>query len=128
MGLAYQVSGHLAEAVAELQRAQALSGGSTLVTATLAGALAAAGKEHEANAILAELEEVALRRYVPQSAVAAVYVAKGDLNEALTRLEKAYVERCIWLPYALTAEPRFDGLRNEARFRNLARRVAAGGN
>jgi eukaryotic-like serine/threonine-protein kinase len=126
LGLAYQANGQLTEAVAELQQARALSGGSTLVTATLAGALATSGKEDEANAILAELEEVGLRRYVPQTAVAAVHACRRDLNEALSRLEKACEERCLWLPYALTADPRFDGLRDEARFRRLVRRVAAG--
>jgi Flp pilus assembly protein TadD len=126
LGLAYQASGQLSEAVAELQQARALSGGSTLVTATLAGALAMSGKEDEANAILAELEEVGLRRYVPQTAVAAVYAGRRDPNEALSRLEKACEERCFWLPYALTADPRFDGLRDEARFRRLVQRVAAG--
>jgi len=126
LGLAYQASGQLTEAVAELQQARALSSGSTLVTATLAGALAMSGKEDEANAILAELEEVGLRRYVPQTAVAAVYAGRRDPNEALSRLEKACEERCLWLPYVLTADPRFDGLRDETRFRRLVQRVAAG--
>jgi TolB-like protein/Flp pilus assembly protein TadD len=126
LGLAYQANGQLTEAVAELQQARALSGGSTLMTATLAGALAESGNEDEASAILAELEEIGLTRYVPQSAVAAAYACLRDLNEALSRLERACDERCVWLPYALAADQRFDGLRNEARFRSLVRRVAAG--
>jgi serine/threonine protein kinase/tetratricopeptide (TPR) repeat protein len=126
LGLGYQASGELKEAVAELQLAQELSGGITLVTATLAGALAASGQEAEASAILTELEEVGLTRYVPQTPVAAAYACKGDLKEALSRLERAGDERCVWLPYALASDPRFDGLRNEPRFCSLARRVAAG--
>ena len=128
LGLAYQASGQLTDAVTELKQARELSGGSTLVTANLASAFATAGKDYEANAILTELEGVAPRRYVPQSAVAAVHVSKGDLEEALSRLERAYAERCVWLRYALTADPRFDCLRDDARFRSLARLVAADAN
>ena len=103
-----------------------LSGGSTLVTATLAGALAAAGRDDEASAVLAELDQISRRRYVPQTAVAAVHACRGDREQALSCLEKASDERCVWLLYALTADQRFDALRGEARFRRLVRRVTAG--
>ena len=125
LGLAYQASGQHAEAVAEIQQARALSGSSTLVTGTLAGALAAAGKEAEACALLDELEEVGRSRYVPQIPVAAAHACLRNSNEALSRLERAGDERCVWLAYALTGDPRFDGLRNEARFRSLVQRLAA---
>lgn len=128
LGLAYQASGQFTEGVAELQQARALSGDSTLVTATLAGALAASGKEDEAKSILAELAEVGLRRYVPKTAVAAVHASLQNHNEALSQLEKAFEERCGWLPYALMSDPRFDGLRDEARFQRLVQRVASGTN
>jgi TolB-like protein/Flp pilus assembly protein TadD len=126
LGLAYQANGQHVEAVAELQQARSLSGGSTLITGSLAGALAASGKEAEARAILAELEQVGLSRYVPQTAVAAAHACLGDFTEAISRLERASDERCVWLPYALMADPRFDDLRNEARFSSLVRRLAAG--
>ena len=126
MGLAYQASGRLSEAVAELQQARILSGGSTLVTATLAGTLAASGRDDEANAVLAELEQIGRRRYVPQTAVAAVHACRGDREQALSCLEKARDERCVWLLYALTADQRFDALRSEARFLRLVQLVAAG--
>jgi predicted Zn-dependent protease len=127
MGLAYQASGRHTEAITELQHARALSSGSTFVTATLAGTLAASGKGDEASAVLAELEAVGQRRYVPHTVVAAAHVCRGAESEALSCLEKAYDDRCIWLPYALMVDPRFDAVRGEARFRGLVRRVSAGG-
>jgi serine/threonine-protein kinase len=125
-GLAYQASGRLPEAVAEFQEARALSDGSTLMTAALAGALAASEKKDEANALLLQLEEIALSRYVSQSAVAAAYVGQRDVDEALSRLERAFKDRCFWLPYALTSDARFDELRGESRFQDLVERFALG--
>ena len=93
------------------------------MTATLAGALAASGKESQTNTVLVELEEVGRSRYVPQTAVAAAYACRRDDDQALSCLEKAYEDRCLWLPYALTADARFDALRGEARFQNLIQRV-----
>ncbi|HSE37921.1 MAG TPA: tetratricopeptide repeat protein [Blastocatellia bacterium] len=124
LGLAYQASGRLSEAVAELQEARVLSSGNTLVTATLAGALAASGKESETNAVLAELEEIGRSRYVLQTTVAAAYACRRDDDQALSCLEKACEDHCLQLPYALTADARFDALRGEARFQNLIQRVA----
>ena len=127
LGLAYQQNGQFAEAVAELQQARALSNNNTLVTATLGGAFAAAGREDEARAILRELDEAAQRRYVPQTAVAAVHAGLGDENQALSCLEKANEKRCVWLLHALTVDPRFDSLRGNPRFQDLVRSVRQGG-
>ena len=127
LGLAYEASGRLAEAVTELQQARALSNDSTFVTATLAGVLAAFGKDDEAGALLAELQEIGRKRYVPQTTVAAAHICRGAEKEALACLETACDERCIMLPYALTVDPRFDALRSEERFQRLARRFSTRG-
>jgi hypothetical protein len=96
------------------------------MTATLAGALAASGKEDETNALLAELEKTSRSCYVPQTALAVAHVLRRDLEQALSRLEKAFEERCFWLPYALMTDARFDSLRGEARFKHLVQRFTLG--
>jgi serine/threonine protein kinase/tetratricopeptide (TPR) repeat protein len=126
LGLAYQASGRLVEAVSELQQARGLSADSTLVTATLAGALAASGKNDEANDVLDRLEEIRRSRYVSQTATAAAYACMQDAEQTLSGLEKAYEDRCLWLPYALTSDSRFDTLRGEPRFQSLAQRYSGG--
>jgi len=54
--------------------------------------------------------------------VAAIYVALDRNEEALRWLERAYQERSNWLIY-LKLDPRFDRLRSERRFADLARRI-----
>jgi eukaryotic-like serine/threonine-protein kinase len=127
LGLAYQASGEIVEAIAQFQHAQTLSSGNTLMTAGLAAAFASAGKIEESNALLAELDEVGQKvgrkRYVSQTAMAAAYVCKGDIDEAFLRLERAYDDRCCWLGFALSSDARFDALRADPRFQTLVQRI-----
>jgi tetratricopeptide (TPR) repeat protein len=123
LGLSYQANGNHKEAVAELEQARALSGGATLMTATLATALTSSERDDEADKLLAELEEISAMRYVPQTPMSAAYAAKGNIDEALSRLERASDERCSMLPYALSCDVMFDRLRDQPRFQTLAQRV-----
>jgi hypothetical protein len=59
--------------------------------------------------------------------VAAVHVCLGEESEALSCLEMAYEDRCLWLSYALTVDPRFDALRGEERFLNLVEHFSTSG-
>jgi hypothetical protein len=54
--------------------------------------------------------------------MAIVYSGLKDKDEAFRWLEKAYEEREGNLVY-LNVEPRFDAIRSDPRFRDLARRV-----
>jgi TolB-like protein/Flp pilus assembly protein TadD len=123
LGLAYQLKGKFAEAAAALQQARVLSNHSTLMVAALGGVFAAWGKQEEARNILRELEEFVRRKYVSQVFTAAIFCGMGDTDRALTCLETAYEDRCTWLVRGMTVDPRLNGLRAEARFQNLARRM-----
>jgi serine/threonine protein kinase/Flp pilus assembly protein TadD len=123
LGIAFQMNGQFAEAVAALQQARALSNNSTLMVASLAGAFAAWGKVQEARNILDELAQMGRRKYVSQVFVGAILASLGEIAPALACLETAYEDRCTWLPRCLIADGRLDSLRCEARFQDLIRRM-----
>ena len=123
LGMAYQIDGQFPESVAALQQARALSNNSTLIVASLGGALAAWKKQEEARNILQELEQLGRRKYVSQVFVAAILTGLGEIDQALTCLETAYEDRCTWLPRCLTADARLDKLRSESRLKRLIHRV-----
>ncbi|MGE3527743.1 MAG: hypothetical protein AB7I33_17630, partial [Gemmatimonadales bacterium] len=90
--------------------------------ASLAHALAIAGRTREARALLAELRTTASRSYVPAYSFAVVYAGLGERDQALRSLERAYQERSTVLAYLLI-DPRLGPLRDEPRFLTLARRL-----
>jgi len=94
----------------------------TISTLLLAIALARAGERAAAEQILAKIEAVAANTYVPPFYLAIIAANLGDKDRAFAWLEKAYQERSGWMPW-LKLEPLFDGLRTDARFSDLLRRI-----
>ena len=123
LGLANQLNGKFAEAAAALEQARVLSNQSTLMVATLGGIFADWGKQEQARSILRELQELGRGKYVSQVFVAAIYTGLGDHDRALSCLEEAFEDRCWWLLRGVKVDPRFDRLRDEARFHNLVQRM-----
>jgi hypothetical protein len=80
---------------------------------------ARAGQRDRALALARALEA---RTYVPGEGVAAIYAALGDNATALRWLERAVEARGVGLIF-LGAEPVYDTLRGEARYRQLADQV-----
>ncbi len=68
------------------------------------------------------IDELRASRYVTSYAVALVHHALGDRELAFRRLDLAVDERTHWLVW-LALDPRFDGLRSDARFDGLLRRI-----
>ena len=110
------------EAVAELQEAVKLSGGSPTCIANLARAYVASGKRSEAETLLSDLKKRSNpgQSYAPEIAV--IYAALGDTDQAMSWLEKGYEER--FNPGVLI-RPGFDPLRSDPRFEDLVRRTGA---
>jgi serine/threonine-protein kinase len=94
----------------------------TISTIILAITLARAGERDAAQQILAKIEVVAANAYVPPFYLAMITANLGDKDRAFDYLEKAYHERSGWMPW-LKLEPLFDGLRTDARFSDLLRRI-----
>ncbi len=94
----------------------------TISTLLLAIAFARSGQREAAAQILARIEALAATTYVPPFYLALITANLGDKDRAFAWLEKAYQERSGWMPW-LKLEPLFDGLRTDARFSDLLRRI-----
>jgi tetratricopeptide (TPR) repeat protein len=108
------------EAIAELQKAIQISGGSPTFTANLARAYAGTGRRSAAIELLNDLKKHSKPGYSHASEIAVVYAALGDRDQAMAWLEKGYEER--FNPGVLL-RPGFDPLRSDPRFQNLLRRI-----
>jgi len=116
---AYIEKGMYSEAIGEARRAIEISGAkSTYAMAFLGYALAKAGKEAEARAVLEGL----LKSSADPYHIALVYNGLGEHGEALAWLERAYVQRSTGMVF-LKVEPKWNNLRSDSRFQDLLRRV-----
>jgi hypothetical protein len=59
---------------------------------------------------------------VPPYAIAAIYTALGEKDQAFAWLDKAYEERDSWMNY-LKLDPRLDSLHSDQRFVDLVHRM-----
>ena len=123
LGVGYEGSDQLRQAIPEYQKAIELSQGNEDAAAALAHAYAAAGRKAEAQKILHEWTRQSETKYVSAYMVATVYASLGDKDKAFEYLEKAYQERSSDLPYFLRADLRIDNLRSDPRFQDLLRRM-----
>ena len=123
-GLVLEQQGKYAEAIAQFEKdlEGSTTGGSSTTKANLAHAYAASGNPEAAKKIIAELQEQAKSNYLSPFEIALIHAGLGEKDQAFAWLEKAYEERSAEL-VTLTTEPRFDNLRSDPRFTDLARRM-----
>ena len=118
-GWIYEQKRMYPEAIAELQKAVQISP-TPLMLASLGHAYGLGGKKAEAEKILADLDRLSQRRYVPAYDRAIVYIGLKERDQALTWLERAAQEHSQFVIY-LDTDPRLDDLRSEQRFQKLLR-------
>jgi TolB-like protein/DNA-binding winged helix-turn-helix (wHTH) protein/Flp pilus assembly protein TadD len=123
LGVGYEGTGKLLEAISEYQKAVEMSDGDPDSKAALAHTYAVIGRRAEAEKILRDLERKSKSVYVSPYFIATIYAGLGGKNKAFELLERAYRERCLDLSWFLTADLRIDNLRSDPRFQNLLRRV-----
>jgi TolB-like protein/Flp pilus assembly protein TadD len=123
LGVGYEGTGKLVEAISEYQKAVELSAGDPDPTAALAHAFAVFGKKAEAEKILHDFERKSKSAHVSPYLMATMYASLGDKDGAFQFLEKAYQERSLGLTEDLKADLRIDNLRSDPRFQNLLARV-----
>ncbi|MCH6553888.1 MAG: tetratricopeptide repeat protein [Acidobacteria bacterium] len=80
------------------------------------------GRRTEALILLDELKKRAKREYVSSAALADVYLGLGEMEQALSLLEKAYEEHDVFLVW-LKNHRIYDSLRSDPRFQALLRRM-----
>ncbi len=90
--------------------------------ATLGYSYGRLGRQTEALAVIAELEEMGQRHYVSRYDVALIQTGQGRLENAMQSLEEAFHQRAFWL-MDLPCEPLFDDLRADPRFTAMCEAV-----
>jgi eukaryotic-like serine/threonine-protein kinase len=127
LGLLYRTTGRYELAIAEGEKGVQLSGGSPLMRAALAHSYGKAGRASEARRLLADLTELAKRKYVAPHFLAGIHIGLGENDRAIEYLEKSYEEHSHWLIY-LHIDPSMDELRDNLRFQDLLQRVGLSNN
>jgi len=122
LGDAYLQKRMYREAIAEFERADGHSVNESDLLASLGQAYGLAGERAKAEKVLVRLSEQSKRNPDSWYFAAPVYLGLGHRERALNCLEKAYTARAHALA-SLKMDPRLDGLRSEARFQDLMRRV-----
>jgi tetratricopeptide (TPR) repeat protein len=118
-GLAFEEKQMPDAAVAHLERAAEMSGGTAFVLAALGHSYAGAGQSGKAVELLRRLDGLSRERYVPAYDRAIIYLGLNELDPAMEWLQRAYGERSSWITY-LNVEPRLAPLRGDSRFTELA--------
>ncbi len=123
LGQAYEQKGMYPQAIAELQKAAAVSRDSPPMLGSLGHAYGVAGNKAEAAKILAQMIEQSKKQYVSPFYISIVYAGLHENEKAMDWLEKAYEDRSNAIIF-VKVDPDFDGLRSNPRFQVLLHRLA----
>jgi tetratricopeptide (TPR) repeat protein len=120
---AYSEKGQYAEAIAEAEKAVAITRRTMAHPLGLLGyAKAKSGDTAGARAILEELLAASRSRYVAPYGVALLYNALGDTDETLAWLERGFEARDHKMNL-LKVDPKWNNLHGDPRFEGLVRRI-----
>jgi Tfp pilus assembly protein PilF len=110
------------EAIAELEKVVNLWDRNEVAVASLGKVLGYSGRKQEARRLLEELKERSKHHYVSPYLIALVQTGLGERDQAIASLEQGYTNRDEWMMF-LKADPRWDDLRSDPRFKELLRRI-----
>jgi serine/threonine-protein kinase len=126
VGLAWCLlqAGEVGEAIEHFELAARINERFSRVLASLGCAYAAAGRLPEAETVLDELiqRKASPDIYTSCHDIGLLSAWLGEREAALDWLDRAVEDRASWLPFA-NVDPIWDGIRDEARFQNIVRRV-----
>jgi DNA-binding winged helix-turn-helix (wHTH) protein/TolB-like protein/Flp pilus assembly protein TadD len=121
LGCVFRQQGMIEEAIAELQKAVGMNRRDGFLS-ELGYTYALSGRRAEAIKLVKELEGLSKRRYVSPFYVARIYAGLGEKDRMFQWLNKGYEDRSDHL-LVLGVDPTFDGVRSDARFTDLLRRI-----
>jgi eukaryotic-like serine/threonine-protein kinase len=121
LGFALIADGKYDEAIA-LQKDLPESSFSWMSAVVIAQAYAKQGKRAETEQQIALLRDLAKTRYIRTYYLAAIYATLGDKDKAFAELEKSFAERDCFL-VRIPIDPVMDSLRDDARFKDLLKRM-----
>ncbi len=119
LGLVQAQRGDLDEAAAAFQRGLQLAPQSPRMHGAIARIFALASKREEAMRILADLHDLAKKRYVSPFELASIHFAFREWEQGFEWLTRAFQDRCFEL-IAIKVDPRFDALMKDSRFTELS--------
>jgi serine/threonine protein kinase/tetratricopeptide (TPR) repeat protein len=122
LGWAYEQQGKLPEAIGEFEKARQIEPNVAEPLASLGRAYALSGQAAKAAQVLDQLTTMSQTIHITPYNVASIYSALGDNKSALAQLEKAYQERSFYSVW-LAVDPQLDTLRGEPAFQDLLRRM-----
>jgi tetratricopeptide (TPR) repeat protein len=122
LGLAYTKKGMAEEAIRELKRAVALSGGYSGYEGFLAYSYAVFDQTVEACRVAEHMKQFLTRSHVRPTELAIAYAACGRNEEAFRWLERAYREHDSSLA-GMKTDMTLDKLRPDPRFQDLLKRM-----
>jgi TolB-like protein len=117
----YAHMGRYKEAVAEREKILSLSGSPELA-ASIEEDFSKSGYKGVLRSWLDGLTEISKREYVSSYSIAEAYMRVDEKDKAFAWLEKAYADHDSGL-VSVAVEPMFDGIRTDARFRNILERM-----
>ena len=123
LGLAYIGSGMYNEAVALAEKRLQSDPNDQLMLQVKGYASAKLGKRDEANSIILRFKQIGKTQYVMSFFVATIHAALGETDKAFVELENAYRQRDWRLSAALKKEPLIESLRDDARYKDLLKRM-----
>lgn len=110
------------EAIDSIGRAMAMMPGSSMVKYMMTFALAAGGRQSEAKAMLADMQEAARHEYVKPMFLGLASVAAGEIDDAFRYFEIAVSENEPWLAWFGT-DAKLGPIRDDPRYHALMRRM-----
>jgi eukaryotic-like serine/threonine-protein kinase len=122
LGKVYIEKRKYSEGIEECKKAITLAGQVPEYLSELGYAYASAGRKAEAKSILGELKRMSKRTYVSPAAIAKVYAALGERNEAFAWLQRALQERSLSFATP-NVEAAWDPMRSDPRFQALLSRM-----